>query len=92
MLYIYILRSLKDGKIYIGKTKNLVQRFKQHNSGKVEATKGRLPLELIYYEGFTNNKDWNKEEIFLKSGIGKQSLKHRLEYTFKYSFGNKARL
>lgn len=81
MLYIYILKSKKDGKLYIGKTKDLKKRYKQYNDGEVRDTKGRRPFKLIYYEAFINRIDWTKEELFLKSGIGRESLKHRLKET-----------
>lgn len=83
MYYVYVLQSLKDGKLYIGRTKDLENRIKKHKQGEVLATKGRRPLELVYYESFNNKADWVKEELFLKSGIGRESLKHGLESTIK---------
>ena len=81
MFYVYILKSLKDGKLYIGKTKNLRNRLELHNKKRIKSTKGRTPLTLIYYEAFINKTDWSKEELFLKSGVGKESLKYRLNKT-----------
>lgn len=52
MAFVYILRSLKDSKKYIGSTINLEQRLKQHNSGQVMSTKQRRPLKLIGYQYF----------------------------------------
>lgn len=49
--FIYVLRSVKDGKNYTGYTKNLKIRFEKHNNGEVESTKNRRPLVLIYFEG-----------------------------------------
>ena len=81
MYYVYVLRSRKDGKLYIGRSTDLRRRIKQHLNGEVLATKGRRPLELLYYEAFSNGTDCGREELFLKSGIGRESLKHRLERT-----------
>ena len=67
--YVYILFSFRDRKLYIGYTENLDVRVKEHLQGKVRATKGRLPLVLIYYEAFTNRKDAKAREKFLKSGF-----------------------
>lgn len=50
MYYTYALESLKDNKLYIGWTDDLRERLIKHNKGKVQATKWRRPLELIYYE------------------------------------------
>ena len=38
-LYVYILQSKKDSKLYIGYANNLQQRLKLHNPEKVKATK-----------------------------------------------------
>jgi len=46
--YTYVLESLKDGKRYIGYTKNLKLRFEQHNRGDVESTRLRRPLKVIW--------------------------------------------
>ena len=83
MWYVYVLRSLKDGKLYIGKTADLRKRFDEHNSGKSLSTQSRRPFELLYYEAFADKTDCGREELFLKSGIGRESLHHRLEHTNK---------
>lgn len=44
MHYVYILRSRKDGKNYVGYTKNLNLRFEQHQKGLVVPTKNRRGL------------------------------------------------
>jgi len=48
MFYVYVLKSKKDGKFYIGFTPNLRLRFQEHNDGEVKSTIYRRPLELIY--------------------------------------------
>ena len=67
MYYVYILRG-KNGKIYIGLTRDLVKRVKVHNTGKVKSTKKLRPLKVIYYEAFETSKLARREELFLKSG------------------------
>jgi len=76
--YVYVLKSLKDGKIYIGKTKDLKERIEYHNKGLVKATKNRRPLKLVYFEVYTNKEKWHKQELFYKSGIGREALRHKL--------------
>jgi len=66
MFYVYILKSDKDGKLYIGYSNNLQKRFKEHNLGLVESTKSRMPLHLIYYEAYTSKEDATKREHNLK--------------------------
>lgn len=76
--YTYILKSLKDNKLYIGWTDNLKKRYDVHNKGQVEATKHRRPLELIYYEACTDKDKAIKREKYFKTGFGRNFLKNRL--------------
>ena len=77
--YVYVLHSLRDGKNYIGYTKNLKLRFEQHRKGKVTSTKHRRPLELIYFEGCLSKEDAIKREKHFKTHYGKMFLKRRLK-------------
>lgn len=47
MFYVYILKSLKDGKMYIGKTNDVNRRLKEHNYGHTLSTKSRAPFKLL---------------------------------------------
>jgi putative endonuclease len=73
----YILKSLKDQRYYYGSTKNLEQRLKDHNKGKVRSTKGRRPLIVHYFEEFDNIQDARKREIYFKSIDGYCWLKEQ---------------
>lgn len=79
MYYVYILQSRKDKKFYTGYTKDLKLRFEQHQKGKVESTKNRYPLILIYYEACLNQKDALCREKYLKTYYGKMFLGKRLK-------------
>ena len=79
--YTYVLKSLKDDKLYIGCTSNLKQRLDDHNSGKVKATYSRRPLKLIYFEACLSKGAAFKREKYLKSGFGRRFLKRRLGLT-----------
>ena len=72
--YVYVLKSLKDQKRYIGLTNNIKVRLSQHNSGKVTATRNRIPLVLIYLEEYDNRTEAAQREKFLKSGKGREFL------------------
>ena len=67
MFYVYVIKSRKDDKCYIGSTNDLKQRIKYHNDGKVFSTKYRRPLMLIYYEAFRSEKDAGQRERKLKN-------------------------
>jgi putative endonuclease len=51
MYYVYVLKSKKDGSIYIGYTHDLVRRLKEHNNGKNISTKYKSPFEVGYLVG-----------------------------------------
>lgn len=78
MFYTYVLKSIKDGNLYIGWTNDLENRVKQHNKGLVDAIKYRTPLELIYYEACLNRESAIAREKQLKTGFGRAYLKRRL--------------
>ncbi|MBI4713922.1 GIY-YIG nuclease family protein [Candidatus Uhrbacteria bacterium] len=76
---IYVLLSLKDGKNYIGITKDLNRRFHEHCDGQVFSTKGRRPLVIIYFEGCLSKEDANRREGYLKTTGGRRFLAKRLK-------------
>jgi len=78
--FVYILKSLKDLRFYIGQTNNLDDRIKRHDSGKVKATKHRRPLELVYSEIYNSRLKAMKREKYLKS---LKSSKYILENIIK---------
>ncbi len=82
MYYTYVLISEKDGKQYVGYTRDLKLRFEQHSKGQVQSTSYRLPMRLIYYEACLNEEDAKKREKYLKTHYGKMFLKNRLKSYF----------
>ena len=79
MYYTYALVSEKNGKFYVGFTKDLKLRFEEHKKGQVESTRDRRPLRLIYYEACLNQGDATKRERYLKTYHGKAFLRKRLK-------------
>ncbi|MQY80115.1 MAG: GIY-YIG nuclease family protein [Bacteroidetes bacterium] len=77
--YVYVLRSEKDNKLYVGYTSDLMKRFEQHNNGKVKSTRERKPLKLIYFEGCLSQKDALHREKYLKKFYGKMFIHNRLK-------------
>ncbi len=67
MYYVYVLKSLKDKKLYYGSTNDLKRRFLDHNKGMVESTKRRTPFKLVYYEAFLSEQDCREREQKLKN-------------------------
>ena len=82
MYQVYILKSLKDLRTYTGHAKDAKVRLVDHNSGRVDATKHRRPLEIIFTEAFETLAEAKRRELYWKSGAGRRKLK---EY-FKSGF------
>ena len=76
MHYTYMLRC-KDGTYYTGYTNDLEKRVKAHNDGKgARYTKGRGPVELVYYEEYEEkspamHREWKIKQL---SRNGKEEL------------------
>ena len=79
MYYTYVLHSEFDNNLYIGFTKDLELRIKQHNNGEVQSTKSRRPLTLIYFESCIERWDAVRREKYLKTHYGRMFLKKRLK-------------
>jgi putative endonuclease len=81
--YVYVLRSVKDGRLYTGYTSNLEDRLRDHNTGHTESTRNRRPLELVYFEEFETKKDATDRERFFKTpegGVLKRKLMEDREW------------
>ena len=74
MYYIYVLFSEKLNKRYIGSTRDVNNRLKEHNTGKSRFTKAGVPWKLIYQESYQSNHEARRRELFLKSGVGRKLL------------------
>ena len=76
--YVYILKSLRNpAKSYIGITKNIKKRFKEHNNTQTYS-KRYSPWELKTYVVFDNLKRAVELERYSKSGSGKAFVKKHL--------------
>lgn len=75
MCWVYVLKSLKDNKLYIGMTKDFEKRIREHNKGQVKSTRGRRPFVVIYKEFFESREQARIREKYLKSGSGRKFLK-----------------
>lgn len=75
MYFVYVLKSLKNNKRYIGYTsKNPQERLKEHNKGDNSWTRQDRLFKLIYREKHSTKSEAIKGERFLKSGKGREFL------------------
>ena len=78
--YTYVIQSEKDKYFYVGFTGDLERRLLEHIEGKVQSTKNRRPLKLVYWEGCLNQTDAINREKYLKTSWGKRYLKNRIKH------------
>lgn len=74
MVTVYVLQSTQGTYRYVGITKNLKKRFKEHNLGKSLSTKPYGPYKIVYTEEYPDYAAAREREKFLKSGAGRNIL------------------
>ncbi|GIW78195.1 MAG: UPF0213 protein [Gemmatales bacterium] len=64
--YVYILKCA-DGSLYTGATTDLTRRLCEHLAGQASRyTRGRLPVQLVYYEKHPNRSSAFRREAEIK--------------------------
>jgi len=49
---VYILKSIRNRRYYVGSTINFQHRLEEHRKGKVRSTKGLCPFEVVFVQNF----------------------------------------
>ncbi len=75
MFYVYILKSLKDRKHYVGYTQDIERRLDEHNRGKSRSVKSRAPFQIIYQEVCSDKKEAIRRERQIKKYKGGEAFK-----------------
>lgn len=66
MYFVYILKCA-DGTLYTGWTNNLDKRMDKHNAGHgAKYTRGRLPVEMVYFEAYETKEEAMSREFKIK--------------------------
>ena len=78
MWYVYILRSRKDLRLYVGSTDNLKRRLEEHRMGQCASTRPRRPLDLEAYVAVKDESIARGLEKYFKSGSGMANLRKRI--------------
>lgn len=79
MFYAYLLKSLRNGDIYVGSSNDVHSRLRKHNAGLVKSTKPNRPWRLLKFEIFLTRSEAVQRERFLKTGQQKERLKKMFE-------------
>ena len=75
MWYTYIIRSLKDGRYYIGYTADVRRRLMTHNAGGNVSTRNRKPFVLVYFEEYSTRNKAMRRERQIKNYKGGEAFK-----------------
>ena len=78
MITLYVIKSEKNGELYVGICKDLERRIKEHGQGKNRYTKGLKPWSLVLTEKYPDWVTASAREKYYKSGYGKEKLKTQL--------------
>ncbi|MCL5034585.1 MAG: GIY-YIG nuclease family protein [Bacteroidetes bacterium] len=73
--YVYVLKSGKTGKFYIGQTNDLEDRYRRHNEGRVKSTKAGVPWSVVYFEKYETRAEAMRREHELKSLKGNERFR-----------------
>ena len=74
MFYLYVLRSQKTGRRYIGSCEDINDRLRRHNAGETKATRHGIPSILLHVEKFATRSAAISRERYYKTGRGRDEL------------------
>ena len=74
MFHVYVLKSQKTGRRYVGSCEDLDDRFRRHNNAESKATKHGIPWTLVHSESFPTRAEAAARERYFKTGRGRDEL------------------
>jgi len=74
MFHVYVLRSMKTGRLYVGSCQDLDDRIHRHNAGHSKATRHGVPWFLVKKESFSTRAQAVRRELYFKTGRGRDEL------------------
>jgi predicted GIY-YIG superfamily endonuclease len=76
MPFVYVLKSVRNGKRYVGfTTKTPVEKLAEHNSGATHWTRRNGPFVVLYTEEFGDPTVARRREQFLKIREGSRVVR-----------------
>ena len=74
MFQVYVLRSTKTGRRYVGSCQDFEERLRRHNNGESKATKHGVSWTVLHVEKCETRAAAMKKESYYKTGRGRQEL------------------
>ena len=75
--FVYILISDFDSSYYVGMAKNVARRLNEHNKGKSQFTKSKIPWRIVLVEGPFETIEARRLEKYYKTTNGKNQLRKK---------------
>ena len=79
MYHVYVLKSQRTGRRYVGSCEDLQARLHRHNTGQSPARKNGRPWTLSHKEMFSTRPEAVRRERYFKTGRGRDEL-DRIEH------------
>jgi putative endonuclease len=77
MFTVYVLRSLKNNKRYVGQTsKDTLLRLQEHNSGCNKWTRENGPFKIIHTENYDTRSEAIKKRAFSEVWSRQKMARH----------------
>ncbi len=76
--YVYILRSKKTHRFYIGQSNNVGRRLQEHNTSKTKSTRAGAPWLVVHQEQFGSRSEAFAREQQIKRYKGGEAFKKLL--------------
>src|SRR6266700_1437191 len=74
VFHVYVLRSMKTGRHYVGSCQDLDDRIRRDNAGHSKATRHGTPWFLVKKESFSTRTEAVRRERYFKTGRGCDEL------------------
>ena len=65
--FVYVLRSRRNGRFYVGFAAEPTRRLAAHNDGLVQSTRHLRPWDIVYVEELPDETPARKREYPIKS-------------------------
>ncbi len=75
MFHMYILKSEKNDKYYIGHTNDIHRRLEEHNSRHTKSTRAGIPWKIVFVEEYKTKHEAIIRENKIKSMKSKKFIK-----------------
>ena len=79
MPFVYVIRSSKTGRYYVGGTGDLCARLRAHHQGRTRSLKRQGPFALVHVEQYDTVSQARKRERQIKRYKGGRAFQRLLE-------------